>query len=70
VLADLRYGEQLGITRARVVQFALVGSLRRYSSISATNLTGAVFEETRLGVVGRHVYRFDEIQTLVAGHAP
>src|SRR2546426_8749047 len=39
-------------------------------SWSSVSLVGALFAATRLGVAGRHVYRFDEIQTLTAGHAP
>jgi uncharacterized protein YbjT (DUF2867 family) len=61
VRREVRTGERIGITVTKVVQFGLVGVLRKYRPIRAEmvagGMVGAALESTR----GRRVCHYDEI---------
>jgi len=60
--AEPRSGEQLGIAMARVLQFALLGPLRKYRPIRAGVLARAMVHAAQ--TPGTQIYHYDEMVTL------
>src|SRR4051794_37156765 len=59
--AETRPGEAIGIRLARALQFAMVGSLRRYRPIDAMTVAAGMVAAATKGSPGKHVYEHDEI---------
>jgi uncharacterized protein YbjT (DUF2867 family) len=61
---ESRFGETVGIGLARVLQFALIGRLRRYRPIEAAHVGRAMVAAAKAGGHGGVVYEYDEIERL------
>lgn len=62
--AELRLGEALGGSAARLGQFAMVGKFRKYRPIEASTVAAAMVNAAREARPGRHVYQYDQIRAL------
>jgi uncharacterized protein YbjT (DUF2867 family) len=65
---EVRTGERLGIAAAGALQFALVGSLRKYRAIQSETVAEAMVAAARANQPGVHVYHYDEMQRLAKGN--
>lgn len=61
---ESRLGETLGIGLAKILQFALIGRLRRYHPIEAAHVGRAMVAAAKAGCHGGNVYEYDEIERL------
>jgi len=61
---EKRPGERFGIAVARLTQFFLLGSLRRYRPIQAEIVAQAMVNAALAGISGVHIYEYDEIVRL------
>jgi uncharacterized protein YbjT (DUF2867 family) len=61
---ELRLGESIGVAVSNILQFALVGKLRKYRPIRAEILAAAMLAAVDEGKPGRHIYHYDEIVAL------
>ena len=61
---ESRLGEKLAIYASKVLQYALVGSLRKYRPIEAATVANAMVAAGKSGDTGVHIYEFDEIKRL------
>lgn len=58
---ESRAGEKIAEAVAKVMQFALIGRLRKYRAISAEALAGGMIRMARHPVAGRHICHYDEM---------
>jgi len=63
---EVRTGERIGIAMGKIVQFALVGGLRRYRPISSEAVAGGMCGAGRESARGRTVCLYDDIVQLSA----
>lgn len=61
---ESRLGEKFAIYAGKVLQYALIGSLRKYRPIEATTVASAMAEATRLNSAAVNIYDFDGIHLL------
>ena len=61
---ESRSGEKLAIYASMILQYALVGGLRKYRPIEATTVASAMAEATRLNSAAVNIYDFDDIHLL------
>ena len=63
---EQRIKEQIAIPIGKVLQFALIGGLRRYRPIEAESVAAAMVAAMKLGSPGTHIYHFDQINSLLS----
>jgi uncharacterized protein YbjT (DUF2867 family) len=63
---EFRLGERIAIAVAPLVNFAMLGSMRRYRAISAGAVGRAMVAAARSGKAGTLVYEHDEIEALAS----
>ncbi|MBK5721732.1 oxidoreductase [Dysgonomonas sp. Marseille-P4677] len=63
---EFRLGEKLAEYAMRILSVFLVGSLRKYRSISIKKVAYAMFQIAQQNTVGYHVYESDEISDMSA----
>src|SRR5262249_5498369 len=61
---EIRLGEVLGGTATRLVQFAMLGKLRKYRPIEASTVARAMVNAALETRPGCHIYQYDEILAL------
>lgn len=61
---EFRLGETLAVAASRMVQFALVGKLRKYHPLAASTVAAAMAVAAREAKPGRHIYHYDDILSL------
>lgn len=61
---ERRLGEAVGIQAARLLEFALAGSLRKYRPIEASTVAVAMVAAAKLAEPGVHIYHYDQIKSL------
>lgn len=66
---NLRGGEQWSIRILRAVEWAMVGSLRKYRPMPAGVLASAMAAAGERGGSGLHIHHFDDIYRLAGGWA-
>ncbi|WP_437329661.1 oxidoreductase [Sorangium sp. So ce381] len=64
---EVRKGEAIGVAAAQTLRFTMKGGLRRYRPIDARTVAGAMVAAALGGRNGRHVYHFDDMETLAKG---
>jgi uncharacterized protein YbjT (DUF2867 family) len=64
--AESRPGESVGIWAARVLQYAMAGSLRKYRPITAAEVGRAMVAAAKTSKPGVSVYEFDAIRQLAS----
>jgi len=64
---ESRLGESLGIGLARLLQLTLMGGLRRYRPIRASDVGRAMVAAAKSQHMGRIVYEYDDIRRLAKG---
>jgi uncharacterized protein YbjT (DUF2867 family) len=62
--AEKRPGEAIGIRLARALQFAMVGSWRRYRPVEAMTVAAAMVDAAQKAEPGKHIYHHDEIAAM------
>ena len=60
---EQRIKEQIAIPIGKVLQFALIGGLRRYRPIEAESVAAAMVAAMKLGSPGTHIYHLDQINS-------
>lgn len=63
---EQRIKEQIAIPIGKVLQFALIGGLRRYRPIEAESVAAAMVAAMKLGSPGTHIYHLDQINSLLS----
>ena len=61
---ESRLGEKFAIYASKVLQYALIGGLRKYRPIEAAIVARAMVAAAKSGPLGMHMYEFDEIRRL------
>ena len=63
---EFRLGERIAMMVMPLLNFAMVGSMRRYRAISAATVGQAMVAAARSGRIGTFVYEHDEIRALAS----
>jgi hypothetical protein len=63
---EVRAGEKIGIAISKVVQFGLVGKLRKYRPVQSETVAGGMLGASLESRPGRMVCHFDDIVRLSA----
>lgn len=67
---EVRKGEAIGVAAAQTLRFTMKGGLRRYRPIDAKTVAGAMVAAALRGEKGRHIYHFDDMESLAASLGP
>lgn len=62
--SEFRLGERLGIFLMHILSFLMIGKLRKYKSIKATQVAMAMYNVAQQNNVGFKIYESDEMQNL------
>lgn len=65
---ESRPGEKFAIYAGKALQYALIGSLRKYRPIQAATVASAMVEAAKSGATGMHIYEFDRMKRLTTIH--
>src|SRR6476659_5811101 len=61
---EFRFGEAAGKGLMRPLSFLLVGPLRKYKPIQASDVAKAMVTSTKKDITGTHIYNYDEIKSI------
>jgi hypothetical protein len=61
---EQRAGEGIGLALAKALQFAFIGGSSKYRPIPASSVAAAMIAAVKRADPGRHIYQFDDMQTL------
>ncbi|PYP92194.1 MAG: oxidoreductase [Candidatus Angelobacter sp. Gp1-AA117] len=61
---ESRVGERIAIYASKVLEYMLVGGLRKYRPVNAATVADAMMAAGKSGNTGVHTYEFDEIKHL------